>query len=161
MAAQDVADAARARYRGRMQIVYVLPDYYETYPKPCYGGWGHVYLVVTPDGLTLPCHGATGITTLRFDNVRTRSLDWIWSQSPAFQAFRGDEWMSEPCRGCERKALDFGGCRCQAFALTGHAANTDPVCVLSPHRAIIDAAIEDATGPADYIYRYLKLEPVQ
>ena len=161
MAAQAIADEKRQQYRGRMQIVYVLPDYYETYPKPCYGGWGHVYLVVTPDGQTLPCHGATSITTLQFDNVRSRSLHWIWTESQAFRAFRGDEWMAEPCRSCERKALDFGGCRCQAFTLTGDATNTDPVCTLSPGRAIIDAAIRQADGPTDYTYRYLTLEPAR
>ena len=117
--AERVADEARARYRGQMQIIYVLPDYYETYPKPCYAGWGHVYLVVTPDGRTLPCHGATQITWMRFDNVRDRSLGWIWEESPAFQAYRGESWMREPCASCPRKTVDFGGCRCQAFALTG------------------------------------------
>jgi pyrroloquinoline quinone biosynthesis protein E len=160
-AAQETADEAKRRYRGRMQIVYVLPDYYEAYPKPCYGGWGNVYLVVTPDGTTLPCHGATHITTLQFDNVRDRSLGWIWTQSQGFQAYRGDAWMPEPCRSCERKTVDFGGCRCQAFALTGDATNTDPVCSLSPRRALIDAAIEDAVGPIEYRYRYLKLEPAE
>src|SRR5918996_37989 len=101
-AAQAVADDAIRRYRGRMQIIYVLPDYYETYPKPCYNGWGHVYLVVTPPGQVLPCHGATHITTLHFDNVRDRSLGWIWTESPAFQAYRGDEWMGAPFRSCPR-----------------------------------------------------------
>ena len=157
-AAQTVADDAKRRYRGRMQIVYVLPDYYEEYPKPCYGGWGAVYLVIMPDGRTLPCHGATHITTLRFDNVRDRSLGWIWEESPAFQAFRGDEWMKEPCKSCPRKAIDFGGCRCQAFALTGDATDTDPVCKLSPLHSIIERAAEDSTGPVEYRYRYLKLE---
>ena len=160
-AAQTVADDAIRRYRGRMQIIYVLPDYYESYPKPCYGGWGHVYLVVTPPGQVLPCHGATHITTLHFDNVRDRSLGWIWAESPAFQAYRGDEWMLEPCRSCPRKAIDFGGCRCQAFALTGDAANTDPVCTLTPLRIVVDRAIEEATGPPDYRYRYLTLEPAR
>jgi len=160
-AAQTVADDAILRYRGRMQIIYVLPDYYESYPKPCYNGWGHVYLVVTPPGQVLPCHGATHITTLRFDNVRDRSLDWIWTESPAFQAYRGDEWMLEPCRSCPRKAIDFGGCRCQAFALTGDAANTDPVCTLTPLRAIVDRAIQEATGPPEYRYRYLSVEPAR
>jgi PqqA peptide cyclase len=158
-AAEAVADEARRRYRGRMQIIYVLPDYYESYPKPCYGGWGKVYLVVAPDGQTLPCHGATHISTLRFDDVRHRSLGWIWAESPAFQAFRGDEWMSEPCRSCPRKTIDFGGCRCQAFALTGDAAKTDPVCTLAPSRAIIDRAVQEDTGPAEYRYRYLRVEP--
>jgi pyrroloquinoline quinone biosynthesis protein E len=157
-AAQAVAEQARQHYRGRMQILYVLPDYYETYPKPCYAGWGAVYLVVMPDGRTLPCHGATQITGMHFDSARERSLGWIWSESPAFQAFRGDEWMSEPCRSCPRKAIDFGGCRCQAFALTGSASNTDPVCTLSPFRGIIDRAVADASGPVEYRYRYLKVE---
>jgi pyrroloquinoline quinone biosynthesis protein E len=158
-AAQDVADEAIRRYRGRMQIIYVLPDYYEAYPKPCYGGWGYVYMVVTPDGRVLPCHGATQIPTLHFDTIRERPLDWIWEQSPAFQAFRGDEWMAEPCRSCSRKTVDFGGCRCQAFALTGDATNADPVCTLTPLRTIVDAAIRDATGAPDYKYRYLHLQP--
>jgi len=157
-AAQAVADEAKVRYRGRMQILYVLPDYHESYPKPCYGGWGAVYLVVTPDGQTLPCHGATHITTLRFDNVRDRSLAWIWAESPAFEAFRGDGWMKEPCRSCERKTIDFGGCRCQAFALTGDAANPDPVCTLTPFRDIIDRAVREATTSEEYRYRYLRLE---
>lgn len=158
-AAQAIADEAKRRYRGRMQIVYVLPDYHEEYPKPCYAGWGHVYLVVTPDGQVLPCHGATHITTLRFDNIRDRSMGWIWADSPAFQAFRGDGWMHEPCRSCPRKAIDFGGCRCQAFALTGDAANTDPVCTLSPHHGVIAQAVRDATSADPYRYRILKVEP--
>jgi pyrroloquinoline quinone biosynthesis protein E len=158
-AAEAVAMEARGRYRGRMQILYVLPDYYETYPKPCYGGWGHVYLVVAPDGRTLPCHGATDITTLQFDTVRERSLEWIWTESPGFQAFRGEAWMKEPCRSCERRTIDFGGCRCQAFILTGDAANTDPVCTLAPLHGIIERAVQEATGPQEYQYRYLKLEP--
>jgi len=159
-AAEAVAADAKHRYRGRMQIVYVLPDYHESYPKPCYGGWGQVYIVVTPDGQALPCHGATHITTLRFDNVRDRSLEWIWTDSPAFQAFRGDEWMHEPCRSCPRKTVDFGGCRCQAFALTGDAANTDPVCTLAPLHGIIEDAVRNATGPTEYRYRHLKLTEI-
>ena len=157
-AASDVADEAIRQYRGRMQILYVLPDYHEAYPKPCYGGWGRHYLVVMPDGRTLPCHGATQITTLRFDSVRDQPLRWIWEESPAFQAFRGDAWMQEPCRTCSRKEIDFGGCRCQAFALTGDATNPDPVCTLTPLRTIIDKAVREATGPPAYQYRYLSLE---
>lgn len=155
---QAVADAAIERYRGRMQIIYVLPDYFESYPKPCYGGWGRVYMVVAPDGRVLPCHGATHISTLRFDNVRDHSMEWIWEQSPAFLAFRGDAWMSEPCRSCPRKTIDFGGCRCQAFALTADATNTDPVCTLSPHHHLIEQARRDADEPTPYRYRYLKVE---
>lgn len=160
-AAAEVAEKASHAWSGRMQILYVLPDYFETYPKPCYAGWGNHYLVVMPDGRTLPCHGATHITTLSFDNVRDRSLRWIWEESSAFQAFRGDEWMQEPCRSCPRKSIDFGGCRCQAFALTGDATATDPVCTLSPSRSVIDAAIRDAADPPDYRYRHIALEPAR
>lgn len=160
-AAAEVAEKAIGAYAGRMQILYVLPDYFETYPKPCYAGWGRHYLVVMPDGRTLPCHGATHITTLQFDNVRDRPLRWIWEESAAFEAFRGDGWMQEPCRTCARREIDFGGCRCQAFALTGDAAATDPVCTLSPARALIDAAIRDATDPPEYRYRYIALEPTR
>lgn len=158
-AASDLVDRAIVLHKGRLQIVYVLPDYHEAYPKPCYGGWGRFYLVVMPDGRTLPCHGATHITTLEFDSVRDRPLQWIWEHSPAFQVFRGDEWMQEPCRTCPRKSIDFGGCRCQAFALTGDATNADPVCTLTPLRAIVDAAVQEATGPPSFQYRYLVLEP--
>jgi len=159
-AAARVADEARRRYRGRMQILYVLPDYYEQYPKPCYGGWGRTYIVVAPDGRVLPCHGATHIRWMQFDTVRDRPLEWIWSESSAFQAFRGDDWMLEPCRSCPRKTEDFGGCRCQAFALTGNAANPDPVCTLTPLRAIVDRAVEEASVP-DAPYRYRVLADVR
>lgn len=158
-AAETIVDEATRRHRGRMQIVYVLPDYYEEYPKPCYGGWGKHYLLVAPDGRTLPCHGATHITSLKFDNVRDRSLQWIWAESTAFQVFRGEDWMQEPCRSCPRKAIDFGGCRCQAFALTGDATNADPVCTLTPLRAIVDEALNEEVGPIEYRYRYLTLDP--
>jgi pyrroloquinoline quinone biosynthesis protein E len=151
---RGIAEAALKEYKGRMQIIYVLPDYYEQYPKPCYGGWGNVYILVTPDGRALPCHGATQISHLEFVNVREHALDWIWDQSPIFNAFRGDGWMKEPCRSCPRKALDFGGCRCQAFALTGDAANTDPVCSLSPRHELITQALTETTAPVeDYVYR--------
>jgi pyrroloquinoline quinone biosynthesis protein E len=155
--AAAIAEDAKRRHAATMQILYVLPDYFEETPKPCYGGWGRFYLVVMPDGRTLPCHGATQITTLSFDNARDRSLRWIWDESPAFQAFRGDAWMKAPCRTCARKDLDFGGCRCQAFALTGDAANADPVCTLTPQRAIVDAAIAEAEGEPVYRYRYLEV----
>jgi len=157
--AHEIAKEAIQRYRGKMQIIFVLPDYYERYPKACYGGWGKLYLVVSPDGRVMPCHGATQITTLTFENARDHSLEHIWHDSPAFQAFRGNSWMKEPCRSCERKTLDFGGCRCQAFALTGDAANTDPVCTLSPERGLIDSAIEERSGSTEYAYRVLSSEP--
>ena len=156
--AQAIAQEAIQHYRRRMQILFVLPDYFESYPKPCYGGWGKLYLVVTPDGRVLPCHGATQITTLTFDSVRDRSLEWIWQESAAFGAFRGYDWMKEPCRSCPRKTVDFGGCRCQAFALTGDAANTDPVCTLTPDRAIINAALAEPDEP-EYRYRIIAVEP--
>src|SRR5918995_6799911 len=123
---REVAELAIQRYRGRMQITYVLPDYYEAYPKACYGGWGKLYMVIAPNGSVLPCHGATQITSLTFDNVRDHSLHWIWRESPAFELFRGDSWMKDPCRSCPRKAVDFGGFRCQAFSLTRGAPNTQP-----------------------------------
>lgn len=151
--ARAVVDEAIGRYRGRMQIVYVLPDYFEMYPKPCYGGWGSVYLVVAPDGRVLPCHGATQITTLQFANVRDHAMRWIWEESPAFQAFRGDAWMREPCRSCSRRTVDFGGCRCQAFALTGDAANPDPVCTLTPFRSLIDEVTEREPLATPFRYR--------
>lgn len=150
----EIVDRAVARYRGRMQIIYVLPDYYSSYPKPCQGGWGKLYIVVAPDGRALPCHAASQITTLSFDSVREHALRWIWEESAAFQAFRGDGWMREPCRSCERRHIDFGGCRCQAFALTGDAANADPVCTMTPHRAVIDAMLDAPdVGVGEYVYR--------
>ena len=143
-----------ARHRGRMQILYVLPDYYQERPKPCYGGWGRVYIVVTPSGVALPCHAANSVGGLVFDSVRDRSLAAIWEQSPGFAAFRGTDWMRPPCRACPVQEETFGGCRCQAFALTGDAANADPVCRLSPHRPVIDRAIAASSAVAPPAYRY-------
>jgi pyrroloquinoline quinone biosynthesis protein E len=150
---ETIVDRAVEKYRGKMQIIYVLPDYYSEFPKPCQGGWGNFYLVVAPDGRTMPCHAASQITTLTFDNVREHSVRWIWEESSAFRAFRGDEWMKEPCRSCPRKHVDFGGCRCQAFALTGDATRTDPVCTLTSDRAIIDAMLDGSPPPVVYAYR--------
>ena len=157
--ARAIAEAAIERYRKKMQIIFVLPDYHEQYPKACYGGWGKLYIVVTPSGQALPCHAASSITSLAFPTVREHSLQWIWQESPGFQAFRGDSWMKEPCRTCPRKAVDFGGCRCQAFALTGDAANPDPVCTLTPFRRIIDEALAEPAGAIEYEYRELTGEP--
>ncbi len=150
---EAIVDAAVEKYKGTMQIIYVLPDYYSEFPKPCQGGWGNFYLVVAPDGRTMPCHAASQITTLSFDSVRDHSVRWIWEESSAFLAFRGDEWMKEPCRSCPRKHVDFGGCRCQAFALTGDATRTDPVCTLTADRAIIDAMLDGDPPPVHYVYR--------
>ena len=142
--ARDVATAAKARLAGKIDIFYVLPDYYETRPKPCLNGWGQRYLTVNPIGDVLPCPTASSaIPDLRLENVRGRSLDWIWRRSESFNRFRGTEWMPEPCRSCPQKEIDFGGCRCQAALLTGNAANTDPVCSLSPNRARVDTVSRD------------------
>ncbi|HTC24449.1 MAG TPA: pyrroloquinoline quinone biosynthesis protein PqqE [Gemmatimonadales bacterium] len=157
--AKEIAEAAIDRYRKKMQIIFVLPDYHEQYPKACYGGWGKLYIVVTPNGQALPCHAANIITSLSFPTVRDHSLQWIWNESPGFQAFRGDSWMKEPCRTCPRKAVDFGGCRCQAFALTGDATNADPVCTLTPFRRIIDEALAEPANATDWEYRVLTGEP--
>jgi pyrroloquinoline quinone biosynthesis protein E len=136
-AAAVVAAAAALRLRGRTEVVYVLPDYLGERPKPCMHGWGQRHLTVNPVGDVLPCPTAGVIPGLRFDNVRSRLLRWIWEASAAFNRFRGTAWMSEPCRSCVLRELDFGGCRCQAALVTGDAANTDPACALSPHHAAL------------------------
>ena len=148
--AREIAIAAKARLAGKIDIFYVLPDYYETRPKPCLNGWGQRYLTVNPIGDVLPCPTASSaIPDLRFENVRARDLDWIWRESESFNRFRGTEWMPEPCRSCPQKEIDFGGCRCQAALLTGNAANTDPVCELSPNRAVVDAVLHDVNSSSD------------
>jgi len=136
-----VVDAARERLKGRMRIDCVLPDYYARFPKACMSGWGQGLMLIDPAGVVLPCHAARVIPGLSFDNVQSKPLRWIWEESPAFQRFRGDEWMQEPCRSCERKSRDYGGCRCQAFLYTGDPDATDPVCSLAPGRKLIDAVI--------------------
>ncbi|MEO3779876.1 pyrroloquinoline quinone biosynthesis protein PqqE [Micromonospora sp. B11E3] len=143
--AESVARAARERLKGRMEIVYVLPDYYERYPKPCMGGWGQRQLTVAPNGDVLPCPAAQALP-LPSANVRADTLAWIWTQSPLFQAFRGTHWMPDPCQSCARREIDFGGCRCQAFQLTGDAARTDPVCHLSPDHGLVAAAVRAANS---------------
>jgi pyrroloquinoline quinone biosynthesis protein E len=148
MAAAEIADAAKRRLTGKMEIFYVLPDYYESRPKPCLQGWGRRYITVNPAGEALPCATASSIPGLRFDNVRERTLDWIWNESESFNRFRGTEWMPEPCQSCPQREIDFGGCRCQAALLTGDAANTDPVCTLSPNRRLVDSILA-AAGDAD------------
>jgi PqqA peptide cyclase len=144
--ALEVVAAARRRLVGRMQIVYVLPDYFGDRPKACMNGWGQAFLTVTPDGRVLPCPAAAAIRTLTFERVGTRPLHEIWSQSPAFVAYRGTSWMPEPCRSCDRREIDWGGCRCQAYLLTGDAGATDPACELSPHRDTILRALGDDAG---------------
>ena len=156
--AREIAIAAKARLTGKIDIFYVLPDYYETRPKPCLNGWGQRYLTVNPIGEVLPCPTASSaIPDLRFENVRTRELDWIWRESESFNRFRGTEWMPEPCQSCPQREIDFGGCRCQAALLTGKAANTDPVCEFSPNRPGVDAVLRDLNSSGghkgDWIYR--------
>jgi pyrroloquinoline quinone biosynthesis protein E len=129
------------RLRGTIRVEFVVPDYYAKYPKPCMGGWGRKLMLITPTGDALPCHAAQVIPGLSFENVKDRSLREIWEHSAAFQKFRGDEWMQEPCRTCDRREQDFGGCRCQALLLAGDASATDPVCSLAPLRPNIDAIL--------------------
>ena len=133
--------AAEERLRGKIRIESVVPDYYAKYPKPCMGGWARKLMLITPQGEALPCHAAKIIPNLKFDNVKERSLSEIWQHSSAFNKFRGEEWMQDPCKTCDRRAIDFGGCRCQALLIAGDPAATDPVCSLSPNRPKIDAIL--------------------
>jgi PqqA peptide cyclase len=137
---------AEVRLRGKVRVEYVVPDYYAKYPKACMGGWGRKLMLITPSGDALPCHAAHIISGLRFENVKNRPLREIWDFSEAFQKFRGEEWMQEPCRSCDRRAQDFGGCRCQAFLLAGDATVTDPVCTLTPRRLIVEEIIAAANA---------------
>jgi PqqA peptide cyclase len=141
--AAAVVRDARARLDGRMEITHVLADYYEQFPKPCMGGWGSRFLTIAPDGRVFPCPAAAAISTLAFENVRDRPLADIWERSPAFEAYRGTAWMPEPCRSCDRREIDWGGCRCQAFLLTGDAGLTDPACTKSPHHSLVEKARRD------------------
>ncbi len=155
MTAAHQVDEARERYKGVIVIDAIVPDYYAKFPKPCMGGWARGIVNVTPSGRVLPCHAAESIKHLEFDNIKEKRLADIWLQGSAFQKYRGTEWMKEPCRSCPRKEIDFGGCRCQAFALTGDAANTDPACSLSPLHAEWQrvAEVESHSPPAEFVYR--------
>jgi pyrroloquinoline quinone biosynthesis protein E len=137
----EILKRAQERLRGKMRIEYVVPDYYAKYPKACMGGWGRKLMLISPSGDVLPCHAARVIPDLAFENVKDRSLREIWENSPAFQKFRGQDWMQEPCRSCDRREVDFGGCRCQAMLLVNDPAATDPVCTLSPNRTKVDAVL--------------------
>jgi pyrroloquinoline quinone biosynthesis protein E len=154
-AAIAVVEAARARLDGRLVIDMVIPDYYARFPKPCSGGWGRRSFNVTPSGKVLPCHAAETIRHLEFWNVKDRSLAEIWAESPAFRAYRGTDWMPEPCSSCERREIDWGGCRCQALALVGDAAATDPACHRSPHhdRMVALATDEAAEARPAFVWR--------
>ncbi len=153
--AATLVEELRSRHRGRIVIDSIVPDYYARYPKPCAGGWARRSLNVTPAGKVLPCHAAESIAGLEFWNVRDHSLAEIWINSPAFNAFRGTAWMKEPCASCPRREQDFGGCRCQAFALTGDAAAADPVCHLSPAHAVV-AALSAVSEDQGYSYRHMR-----
>jgi pyrroloquinoline quinone biosynthesis protein E len=142
--AMAVTRAAQQRCQRRMEILYVMPDYFDSFPKPCLHGWGRVFMTVAPDGAVLPCQTAREIRGLKFANVREASLENIWFQSEAFRKFRGTDWLPEPCQSCPRKEVDFGGCRCQAFLLTGDAMATDPACSLAPSHSLIAAALAEA-----------------
>jgi len=150
--ALKAVERLRKQHHGMIVIDAVVPDYYARLPKPCLSGWGRRSLNITPGGRVLPCHAAETIPGLEFWSVREHSLADIWANSPAFNAFRGTSWMQEPCRSCERREIDFGGCRCQALAITGDARATDPVCHLSPHHAQV-AALAELQSDAPYVYR--------
>jgi pyrroloquinoline quinone biosynthesis protein E len=139
-----VVAEAQKRNAGKIRIDSVVPDYYARYPKACMGGWGRQLVLIDPAGRALPCHAAGVIPGLSFDNVTDHSLEWIWKESPAFQKFRGEDWMPEPCRSCDRRKEDFGGCRCQAMQLLGNAAATDPACHLSPDHPVMEDALRAA-----------------
>lgn len=169
----EIVLAARERLTGIMNIDFVPPDYFATYPKPCMGGWARDAFMVAPDGTVLPCHAAQTIPSLSFERFGERSLADIWRDSPAFNAFRGTDWMLEPCRSCERREIDWGGCRCQAMAIAGNPAATDPACVKSPMHArmamLVEAAVstspEGTTIQEDFVWRRIgttagRTEPV-
>jgi PqqA peptide cyclase len=152
--ATQAVEAARARLKGVLTIDYVVPDYHGVRPKSCMSGWGRQFLNVTPSGTAVPCHAAETLPNIAFPSVRTSSLSDIWYRSDAFNRFRGTDWMAEPCRSCERREIDWGGCRCQAFLLAGDAGRTDPVCALSPDHGLVEAALQEAEDlPPAFVYR--------
>ena len=144
--AVTIVAAAEKRFAGRIRIDSVVPDYYAKFPKACMGGWGRRLMLINPAGRVLPCHAAEILPGMSFENVREKTLAWIWQESSSFQKFRGEDWMPEPCRSCDRRTEDFGGCRCQAFLLTGDANVTDPACSLAPAHGIIEAAVREANS---------------
>lgn len=151
--ANAVVLATAERLRGRMDIAYVSPDLHAATPKPCMGGWGHRQLTVAPGGDVLPCPVAAQLPDLPIENVREKSLRQIWYESESFNRFRGTDWMSEPCRSCPRREIDFGGCRCQAYQFIGDASATDPACRYSPHRDLVDAVLAGVPSDPEPAYR--------
>lgn len=158
--AKSLVAAARITYAGRLAIDFVPPDYFADFPKACMNGWGSTGLNIAPDGKVLPCHAAEIIPGLAFQNAATTPLEQIW-RGPAFSAFRGTDWLPEPCQSCERREIDYGGCRCQAMALTGNPNATDPVCRKSPFRKQIDTIIQNETNkiPKQFVYRQIPPRP--
>jgi len=146
--AEAIAQAFKDKVAGKMKIYYVVPDFHENRPKACMNGWGTTFLTIAPDGMALPCHSARELPGLDCPNVNDHSISEIWNKSKAFNFFRGTEWMQEPCKSCDEKEKDFGGCRCQAYLLTGDMYKTDPVCSKSPNKHIINEAIESARQSA-------------
>ncbi|MES9852368.1 MAG: pyrroloquinoline quinone biosynthesis protein PqqE [Candidatus Thiodiazotropha sp. L084R] len=160
-AAEAVAHRYQEKYKGKMRIFYVVPDYHEARPKACMNGWGAVFLTIAPDGTALPCHAASELPGLTFPNVRDHSVDWIWNESSDFNKFRGFGWMKEPCQSCSEKEKDFGGCHCQAYLLTGDATNADPVCSKSPHHEQMIQMVDQAnnkkdTGAVPLVFRNMR-----
>ena len=155
--AEQVAHEYQEKLSGKMKIYYVVPDYFEGRPKACMNGWGTIFLTIAPDGTALPCHAAGQLPGLSFPNVRDHSIEWIWNESDDFNLFRGLEWMQEPCRSCPEQSKDLGGCRCQAYMLTGDARNTDPVCSLSPnHHLITEATGHESNPDTPLLFRNMK-----
>ena len=162
--AESIAREYQVKMKDKMKIIYVIPDYFENRPKKCMNGWGNIFLTIAPDGSALPCHAAGQLPGLQFPNVRDHSIDWIWDESPDFNKFRGTSWMKEPCKSCDEKHKDLGGCRCQAYMLTGDATNADPVCDKSPHHEALHndvKRIDKLSGNKDFeskplIFRNMK-----
>lgn len=153
-----ITDEAKERLKGILVFDVVAHDHYAARPKPCYTGWGRGFINVTPSGKVLPCHACEVIPGLQIDNVRDGTLADIWLNGQAFERFRGTDWMKEPCRSCDRREIDWGGCRCQAFAVTGDATDTDPACVLSPwHDTFAAMAERDSKKPSPaFVYRRMR-----
>jgi len=154
-----IVAAARERLKGKIVIDYVVPDYYARVPKACMNGWGQRFMNITPSGKVLPCHAAETIPNLKFDTVREKTLSEIWAKSSAFEAYRGTDWMPDLCKSCDRRDIDWGGCRCQAMALTGSAAEADPACGLSPWHAKLRGMAEAASQAAAPDFEYRRITP--